>query len=230
MMLMVDSVLKDIQETVIKYSKIIADITQAEVEIVDSNLVRIAGTGIYSDKLNQDISEEGNVYRHVLQTGEPEIIEDHERQELCIPIKLQGEIIGVIGLVCTNLKQNKRLKSNLDAYTLFLGQIEELIGSKVYEKKENERNNRTNMLFGQILDSVDEGVLVINSRSEIIKSNESASKLLRMPLGRYGWIGDRGRGYKRICLRRRGILCRAGREEDGIPRAPHPCIPNGFGI
>jgi sigma-54 dependent transcriptional regulator, acetoin dehydrogenase operon transcriptional activator AcoR len=190
------SLLMEIQDTVIKYSKIIADIIRVEVEIVDSNLVRIAGTGIYKDKLNQDISEEGYVYKNVLQTGERSIIEDPgthelcreceksgccgETMEVCIPIKLQEQIIGVIGLICTNLKQKKRLKSNMDTYMQFLGQIADFISAKVYEKSENERNDGTSKLFGQIIDSIDEGILVINSRNEIIHSNENASKLLKI--------------------------------------------------
>jgi transcriptional regulator with PAS, ATPase and Fis domain len=190
-----DSVLKQIQETVIKYSNVIAEIIKVEVEIADRDLVCIAGTGMFSGKVNQDISGEGHVYRHVLETGEKVVVEEPgkhelcigcgksaccgETMEVCIPIRLQKEIVGVIGLVCTTKKQKQHLKGNLDTYIQFLYQIADFISSKAYERGEKERGERTNQLFTQIIDSVDEGIIVTNSSSEVIHFNETAARLLK---------------------------------------------------
>ena len=80
-----NSILKNIQEAVIKYANIISQILQVEVEIVDDNLIRIAGTGIYKDKIDADISEEGYVYKKVIKSGESQIIYDPGKDKLCIP-------------------------------------------------------------------------------------------------------------------------------------------------
>ena len=47
--------LKDISKVVNRYAKVISSIVNIDVEIVDENLIRIAGTGLYSNKLNESI-------------------------------------------------------------------------------------------------------------------------------------------------------------------------------
>ena len=69
-----DSILLEIQDTVKAYAGIMSRVAQVEVEVVDENLFRIAGTGIFADHVNEDMSVEGYVYRHVLRTGSLEII------------------------------------------------------------------------------------------------------------------------------------------------------------
>lgn len=63
------SILKGIQDTVIKYAEIIAKVTKVDVEIVDAKLVRIAGTGVYREALNKSMAGEGFVYETSLCAG-----------------------------------------------------------------------------------------------------------------------------------------------------------------
>ncbi|MBP2642111.1 MAG: sigma54 specific transcriptional regulator, Fis family, partial [Firmicutes bacterium] len=149
------SVLKDIQDTVSNYAKILSHIIKVDVEIVDSNLYRIAGTGNFAGKINEDMSCEGFVYQTVLATGEPQLIREpgrhplcascpkrhlcEEKLELCTPIKLDNEIIGVIGLICFTDEQRDHLLQEVDVYKEFLDQIAGFISIKAYENKENER-------------------------------------------------------------------------------------------
>ncbi len=53
-----------------KYANIISNIIKVDVEIVDKNLCRVAGTGIYKNEINKDISKEGYVYAQVIKTGD----------------------------------------------------------------------------------------------------------------------------------------------------------------
>ncbi|MDW8801618.1 sigma 54-interacting transcriptional regulator [Clostridium sp. A1-XYC3] len=190
------SLLKQIQDSVIKYANVIASVIKVDVEIVDNSLIRIAGTGIYKDKLNENISRNGFVYRHVLSTGQPQVIEEpgknslctscdergccREKMETCTPIKLSGEIIGVIGLICSSDEQKVRLIENLEFYLQFLAQISEFISAKAYEFLENGRNQSMVKLLNQVINSVDKGVLVINNNSEIVHMNDSAIKQLKL--------------------------------------------------
>lgn len=75
------SILLEIQDTVKAYAGIMSRVAQVEVEVVDENLFRIAGTGIYAEHVNEDMSEEGYVYRHVLRTGNMEIIHEPGREK-----------------------------------------------------------------------------------------------------------------------------------------------------
>ncbi len=191
------SVLKEIQDTVIKYANTISQVINVDVEIVDKNLLRIAGTGIYEDKINEDITREGMVYSHVLKTGEQHIIEEPgryflcetcesknncvEKMQICTPIRLSEEIIGVIGLVCTSYEQKNILIKNMKSYRPFLVQIADFISSKAYEHVEKERNKGMIHLLTQVIDSLDKGILVINEECEIMHMNHPAIKQLRVP-------------------------------------------------
>lgn len=190
------SVLKKIQDTVIKYADVISSVINVEVEIVDNDLYRIAGTGIYKDRINENISKQGYIYKHVLNTGKEQIVENPgecqlcseckqknccvEKMQICKPIKLSGEIIGVIGLICASEEQKSLLLKNEKFYLQFLSQISEFISSKAYEYFANERNEMMINLLKQIIDSMDKGVLVTNIDNEIVHMNSTAMKQLKL--------------------------------------------------
>ena len=108
-------ILSRIQDTVQQYADVISKVSGVDVEVVDNNLFRVAGTGIYEGNISTDMSDEGYVYKHILKTGETKVIYCpggdvlcrncpnktgcKEKIEISMPIKIEEEIIGVIGLV-----------------------------------------------------------------------------------------------------------------------------------
>jgi transcriptional regulator with PAS, ATPase and Fis domain len=193
---MTKTILQEIQDAVIQYAKVISHVIKMDVEIVDARLFRIAGTGRYSNNINQDMSQEGFVYKQVLATGETQVIEEPgkhmlctlcskheicaEKMEICTPIKVKNEIIGVIGLICFDEEQKQHLIEDLNFYQLFILQIAEFISAKAYEHQESERNQLIMKLLLQIINSVDKGVLVLNQHNQIIQINNSALKQLQL--------------------------------------------------
>lgn len=191
-----NSILKDIQEAVIKYANILSQILQVEVEIVDDKLIRVAGTGIYKDKIGVDISEEGNAYKSVLKFGRSQIIYEPGKDELCIPcpkrglcgekfemstpIKLKEETIGVIGLVCSNDNQKEHLMANFDVYMAFLQQISEFISSTAYEKREKVKIQSLLQLLNFVVDKTEQGVIILNKNNCITHINENGLKELNL--------------------------------------------------
>lgn len=190
------SVLKQIQKTVIKYAEVISSVINVDVEIVDENLLRIAGTGIYKNQIDKDITKEGMVYKNVLLTGSQYIIEEPgkhflceecdnknnclEKMQVCTPIKSRDKIIGVIGLICSNQEQKEILVNNIDNYLSFLMQIADFISVKVYEYEESRRNQGMVNLLKQVIDSLNKGILVINKESEIVHMNTAAQRQLKI--------------------------------------------------
>jgi len=49
--------LSNIADTVEKYAKITAKIAKVDVEVVNRELIRVAGTGIFSEGIYEDVSE-----------------------------------------------------------------------------------------------------------------------------------------------------------------------------
>lgn len=186
--------LKSIQDSVIKYAEVLSNVLSVDVEIVDSQLNRIAGTGIFANKINQNILAEGYVYQFVLENGMHQIIENPGKHPLCkkcvkhgncneyleisAPIILNHKTIGVIGLVCSNLEQKKILLDKIDSHIEFLYQISDFISSKVYEYMENERNKSLIVALKRIIDNIDKGIIMINRHNEIYSMNNSAMKQL----------------------------------------------------
>ncbi|MCO5387601.1 MAG: GAF domain-containing protein [Desulfosporosinus sp.] len=126
--------LRNIKSTVQQTADAIAAALKIEVEIADADLIRIAGTGKYKSQCGCPMND-GFVYRHVMKTGVPVIIDNPGFNELCqpcpcrgncmeyaevaIPIRIEDQIIGVIGLVSFNEEQTQRLMDNKQSLLLF---------------------------------------------------------------------------------------------------------------
>lgn len=186
--------LMEIQDTVIKYAKTISEVTGIDVEIVDQQLCRVAGTGVKSGHLGESMAKEGYVYKSVLQTNiacfndEPGknslcaqcVHRNHcdELVELCTPILLGQETIGVIGLICFDKQQQERMLANVDIYREFVTQIADFISAKVYEHTQVQMAEQMVNLLNQIIRRVDLGVIVLNKDGYLEQANEEASKQL----------------------------------------------------
>lgn len=186
--------LSNIADTVQKYAKITAEIAKVDVEVVDSKLIRVAGTGIFSDCINADVSENSHVYKNAIATGKRQIVyepgkdercrncrikgECHETFEISMPINMKGEIIGVIGMACDNNESKKIILDNLDSYQEFLIQIADFIATKAYEDEESKSKMSVINMLKLITRSMDEGAIIINNEGNVDTINVSAKKQL----------------------------------------------------
>lgn len=143
------SFLKKIQSHVKEYAKIIASVVECEVEIVDDQMVRVAGTGVF-EKEENEISQ-GAIYQDVLLTGKSHVIENpsthplckeckiksrcHEKLEISAPILYKNKVIGVIGLVCLTDKIKNKVLKNIDSHLRFTEQISDFIREKFLNLK-----------------------------------------------------------------------------------------------
>lgn len=184
------SLLSTLQDEISKYTDAIAGITGTDVEIIDNNLMRIAGTGRYRYMLNQDVSSNGYIYRHVLQVQKTILIEDPKENDLCqlcqnrltcteeldlnAPIFLNNQVIGVIGIICSNREQKKFLMKQKQAFITFIEQFSEMISSRVFECLERLREQERFGTFRNLIDVMDRGVIAIDSQGKIWHANLSA--------------------------------------------------------
>lgn len=185
--------LRRIQKDVTKYTEVIAQVLGVDVEIVDDQLERISGTGIFALRVNQKAP--GRIYRHVLQDGDHRIIQFPREDEYCIecdakdtcletmeistPIKYHNHNIGVIGLICTTEDQKTAINGNLDSHIAFLAQISDLISAKVTEFESHEVTSHNLNMLSTILDEVENSVIVISKDNEIQYVNRKARIKLR---------------------------------------------------
>jgi len=190
-------ILKEIQDTVIKYANIVSQVIDVDVDIVDKDYFRIAGTGFYQGKINQSMAVEGFLYRETMATGQTQVIGDPginpiclpcpqksncvEKFQICKPLKLGQETIGVIALVCFTDEQKERLVKRFDVYLEFLDQIAEFISVKAYENREHKRTGLMIKLMEQVVNKTEMGFLIVDQSDTIIKVNDNALKQLNLP-------------------------------------------------
>lgn len=182
------------QETVIKYAEVLSKVLRVDIEIVDENLYRVAGTGKFAEKINENMGQEGHVYKEVMRSGKEQLVMDPGEHPICkfcskqgncdetfensMPIKVDDRVIGVIGLVCFTEEQRKHILDNLNIFGEFLGQISDLISSKA--KEELEKNKILDMisLLNNIIERVDQGIIIVDGDRQIINLNHMAMKIL----------------------------------------------------
>lgn len=188
--------LKDIEKSITRYAKAISNILNIDVEIVDDELTRIAGSGIYDEKKGENIKYKGLIYLETIKTRKMQIIDNPgknilctgctykdsciEKMEVSYPIIYNDEVFGVIGIVGTTLEQKETLQKNLKSIIGFLEQISELIAAKVIEQNEQVGKEENLSFLKQIVDSVNDGVIVIKEDRTINSINIKGMKDLEV--------------------------------------------------
>jgi transcriptional regulator with PAS, ATPase and Fis domain len=193
-----ESTLMKIKDTVGKYANVLSEILKVDVEIVDSKLVRVAGTGRFNKQLDADMSSEGHVYKMVIERGEKMVIENPGKHEACLrcaklghcdetfdmsaPIKVFDRVVGVIGFVCFTVDQKANFISNYSVFMNFLDQISDLIASKAIEEIEREKTLLMMRILGNVVEKVEQGVMIVND-DRLISLNEAGYRILDLPSG-----------------------------------------------
>ncbi|WP_300392588.1 sigma 54-interacting transcriptional regulator [Fusobacterium sp.] len=184
----------DIKEHVKKYANVITNLINVDVGIVDKNMRRVTGTGLY--KNIEGVLALGNVYKNTLETGKTNIIKNPRQHDLCsecldknncrekleiaTPIYCRDEIVGVLGLVCFNYDQKEKILNALDSYLNFTKQIAEFIGIKFYEYQEEALKKEREETLNQILNNMTKGVLVSDCHDIILMINNIGLKKLKL--------------------------------------------------
>ena len=184
----------DIKEHVKKYANVITSLINVDVGIVDKNMRRVTGTGLY--KNIEGVLALGSVYRNTLETGKTNIIRNPRQHNLCsqcldknncrekleiaTPIYCRDEIVGVLGLVCFNDEQKEKILNALDSYLNFTKQIAEFIGIKFYEYQEEALKKEREETLNQILNNMTNGVLVSDCNDVILMINNIGFKKLAL--------------------------------------------------
>ncbi len=174
----------------------IASVIDIDVTIVDDSLLRIAGTGSYQESIGKTVSGH-SAFGYALRTGSEFIIEnpgDHqactlcdcknkcnEHAEVCCPIKLGEETIGVIGLIAFESHQKEHIIANQINLLKFLNRMADLISSKVNEQKALEEMALLAKELEIVVDSLETGFVAVQKNGLVIRANEKVLKMINRP-------------------------------------------------
>ena len=187
--------LEYIKEEIQNIAEAIVAVLGIDVTIVNQDLIRIAGTGIYIEKIGEKVHGYSAFNKSL--TEQIEIIIDDpnsndickecynksdckEFSEVCCPIVCDEETYGVIGLIAFTKEQADIIKNNKDGLMNFLGKMADLISNKIkaqiktYELKLEKKKLET------LVDSIDKAIVSIDVNGKIDKYNSKFKQIFNL--------------------------------------------------
>lgn len=182
--------LQKIQPFVQSVAEAIAAALKLEVEIVDNNLLRVAGTGRLRPEVGSR-QKRGFVNRFVLKMGEPFIVSDPGQHLLCnacdlkgncfytaglfCPIIVDGDSIGLISLVSFTGEQRETLLTNYEQLQSFVTKMADLLATKAREEVMVQNLMITSNHLRTIVNSIQEGIIAVDAHGLITHFNPAAA-------------------------------------------------------
>lgn len=180
----------------------IASVLNINVDIIDYQLVRIAASGYYADKIGQAMRY-GTISRHVLRTktlycvttpaDDPvcKVCPGYTGKNNCLhnacisaPIIFNDEAIGTINLLSWTSEQTLYIQDKREVLSAFLRKMSEIIVSELKKEEATEQNNRLLAEMRVILDTVHSGIVLTDPMSNILNINPAACQILHLDSGK----------------------------------------------
>ncbi len=187
------SQLQKIQATTQQIAEVISSVLGIDVTIFDEHMLRIAGTGRHSESVGQTIAGY-TVGQQVILYGKEYVITDVrsdlaceacekqstclELAQVCCPISLGRDTIGVISMIASSREQQLKLIDNKNNLLDFVRKMADFIASKVVEKNTIYRLFLLNNQLETVLNFVAEGIIAVDDSAQIININYAAEKML----------------------------------------------------
>ncbi len=177
-----------------KVAEAIEAVLGIDVTIMNECMERVAGTGIYKPLVNDQI-EKNSAFDKCLSTGKSQVITNRcqenslfcgcsrlltcvEQATVCVPIKQEKKVIGVLGIVAFSEEQKKQLIENADVYLDYLEKMAFLLEGKYSEFQVNMEKKILSHRMEGILDTINSGVVIYDGRGKVIYKNNSLVRIL----------------------------------------------------
>lgn len=190
------SSLYEIQDVAIQIADAMSVMLQVDVEIIDCNHMRIAGTGYFRERVNKSNVNDGHAYRNVLSTGEKLFVKEPAKNKLCEgcserehcevllevggPIIVDDKIEGVIGLTCWKKEREVFFLEHFDDSVYFLEQMCVLVAGKIKERRSMQKNLSAGKMLRTVMRLVDKGVIMLDQDGKLLEYNQIAEKELKL--------------------------------------------------
>ncbi|WP_051542095.1 sigma-54 interaction domain-containing protein [Clostridium lundense] len=186
---------KEIQSFAQQIAEAISSVLDIDITIVDTNMTRIAGTGVYYKDINT-VLPESYTFQKVLNTGKNYFISNPGSSETCkscigksfckekvtmlIPVIVDGKTVAAIGLIALTIELANKILSNYENYLNYMEKMSDLLATKI----KNELMLKQTLLLAQNLSAITEayteGIISINSEGIVIHFNHNAEIILGM--------------------------------------------------
>lgn len=193
------SVLYSLKNNVSEHAEIISEVIGVDVEIIDNELIRVAGTGDKKKLVDIYMEDEGHICKHVLKNKKKLVVEKPGLHRVCLenciskkkcdlsfvvsnPIILGDEAIGAINLLCFTEKQKIVVKKNLEMYSNFFENISRLIAAEAGMVEMIEINQSIVNEYVHVLDTINNGIIIFDNNGKVKYLNKKAGEILDIRL------------------------------------------------
>lgn len=191
--------LKEIKPTLDQVCRAIVSVLGVDITIVDSEYIRITGTGRYATSTGEILKGNG-VFKRSLELGESLIVDNprdngickpcnnkedcKEFAQVCCPIRIGSETVGIMGLAAFSLEQRHLLLSNKEKMLDFVENMADLIVSKI---RENRESRKASLMAGELallFDAMDNALITTDQTGVILRYNRIAEEFLGLKTSR----------------------------------------------
>lgn len=186
--------LKDYYESAQKVAEAIETVLNLDVTMMNENMDRIAGTGIYKTEVKNKIAK-NSAFENCLLSAESFVITNHCKNEskynqctnrshclelakICVPIMNNDKIIGVLGVVAFNDEQKNRIEKNRDIYLNYLQKMASLLGSRYAQCEIDLAKKRYAQIMNGILNTINSGVILYSENGDVLYTNNALALIL----------------------------------------------------
>jgi len=187
--------LKDATEMLQPAAEDIATVVKIDLEIVSSDLVRVAGTGEAYKTIGQRLAYEG-VTREVQSRCQAIMVREpgkhgycrtcslknncHYMANIICPIIYGGLCLGSISLIAYDEKQERALLNDGKDLMNFLSRMADLISGKISERVLSEKIAVTNSELLAVVNAIGHGIIAVDKRGIVLHFNKIAQDLLHL--------------------------------------------------
>lgn len=186
------SLLTNVQNSCQQIAEAVASALKMEVEIIDDEPLRVAGTGSVRNDVGHRLRR-GFVNKYVLNSGKPVFIEEAGYHAICgscplkgncfyrssivYPITADNRVIGTISLIAFDKHQKEKLSKNTASLMEFLGRMADLMASKALEKLMLQERMLMAGRLEAVVDAVYEAIIAVDSTGNITHFNKSSERM-----------------------------------------------------
>ena len=186
-----------IQPTIQKFARMLSGVLQLEVEIVDSALYRVAGTGMFSKQLGQKLETNSRLLRYIIETKKEKVVthsrfdplcKDCSNKEKCeekaflgTPVIYHDQCVGVISLVALSREQQDRINDNIQEFSDYVRHVSTIFVSRFLQ--DQAAGDNIQKIFLTMIENMDQGVLVVGNDQKVKFANQTALKIMGINQG-----------------------------------------------
>lgn len=189
------SLMMSITKELLHIVEAIHAVTNVDIIIVDNELNRVVST-VATKYGMKDKAPIHSAFHECIITGEQFFLENPKKDlvclkcdnvnnceelvEFCIPIKLNEEIIGVLGMCAYDEMAKRNLIMNKKSYMNFESQLSDIISTILSEKNVTKKLEYRSSELLTIINSLNEGIVIINNNKEIVTTNYYINEKLKI--------------------------------------------------